>query len=163
MASTEGLKKRVKDVYSQKEDSNIGQVNDVVLNLQNIIEQFHDSIPFPLDIRVEESLDGEAVLDDSQEEQERLSKADGHLGNFECREGDMVQEVIDRTFSQSEASQRRIGTWYSAQNSRADATAQWQHKPTYFPGVPPSGWTTQMSWLAPDYSHIWSYNQRLLH
>lgn len=164
MASTEGLKKRVKDVYSQKEDINIGQVNDVVLNLQNIIEEFHDSIPFPLDIRVEENLDTEAVRDDSQDEQERLSKADGHLGNFECREGDVVQEVIDRTFPQSETSQRRIGRWYSAQNSRADATAQWQQKPTYFPGVPPSGWTAQMpTWLAANYSHIWSYDQRFLH
>jgi len=56
----------VKDVFSQKEGSNICQVNDVVLHLQNIIEQFHDSIPFPLDIvRVEENFDSEVVLDDS--------------------------------------------------------------------------------------------------
>merc|ERR1712107_764712 len=129
MASTEGLKKRVKDVYSQKKEGNIGQVNDVVEHLQNIIEQFHDSIPFPLDIvRVEENLDSEVVLDNAQ----RKQKADGHLGNFECREGYVVQEVIDRTFPQSEASQRRFGSrWYSAQNYRADATGQLQQKPTY--------------------------------
>jgi len=100
----------VKDVYSQKEDSNIGQVNEVVLNLQNIIEQFHDSMPSPPDIRVEENLDTDAVL----EEQERLSKADGHLGNFECREGDVVQDVIVRIFPQSQTSQRWIGRLYSA-------------------------------------------------
>merc|ERR1712137_254513 len=106
-----GLKKRVKDVYSQKEETNISQVNDVVFNLQNIIEQFHNSIPFPLDIvRMEGNLDSKAVLGDSQEEQEELSKADGHFGNFECREGDMVQEV-DRNFPQRETSHRRISQW----------------------------------------------------
>lgn len=36
-----------------------------VLNLQNLIEQFHNSMPFPLDIeRVEENADSEAVLED---------------------------------------------------------------------------------------------------
>merc|ERR1712007_407870 len=98
----------------------ICQVNNVDLNLQNFFEQFHNSIPFPLDIvGVEENTDSEAVLEDSQEEQEELSKADRHNGNFECRDGDVVQEVIDRTFPQSETSQRRFGRWYSAQNSRA--------------------------------------------
>jgi len=173
MASTEGLKKRVKDVYSQKEETNISQVNDVVFNLQNIIEQFHNSIPFPLDIvRVEENLENEVVVDDSQDEQEELSKADGHLGNFECREGDMVQDVDNRNFPQSDTSQRRMGRWYNVQNSRADVSAHWQHKPTaYFPGVgvPQSGWSTQMSsWLASDMdqgyfsSPIW-YRQGFIH
>jgi len=70
-------------------------LENVVFNLQNIIEQFHNSIPFPLDIvRVEENLDNEVMLDDSQDEREELSKADGRLASFECREGDMVQELV---------------------------------------------------------------------